>query len=405
MEKILKWTVLFIVMIILASGGVAFYSVFYAEKDTTLIPSFRERSLLDAKRDAEQMGLRVQVEEVESKLPMGIVIAQWPEPGTKMHGIEKNIILKVSKSGERSPIPDVRGMEVGRATRMLEEQGFQVRDIIRIKDSSDNKLPAGQVISQSPAAPGSIPVGYLVDLLVSEGSDTGRIAVPNVAQMTERAARSTLEGVGLRVASVETRVNNNIPEGEVLSTLPATGAMVREGEGIKLIIAKKEEPRPVPEVHQIPGRPTEPRIYEEIDLSISNLDQPRRPIDPNVMNERTESLRNDPHSPEFNTPPTTGTTTTPTTPTTGTTTTPSVTASPETGTNTGNKVAKIRYQVPPILRPLPLKIDIEDARGKRVLLERNVRGNESVQIDGNYTQEANVEIWLGGESVWQERFK
>ncbi|MCL1875865.1 MAG: PASTA domain-containing protein [Synergistaceae bacterium] len=400
MEKFLKWTVVFIVLIILASGGVAFYSVFMTDKEMILMPSFREMSLIDAIADAEQMGLKARIEHIESKLPEGRVLVQWPEPGTKIRGTDKNIILKVSKSAERrNPMPDIRGIELTRATRMLEEQGFVIGDVVRIKDSSNSGLPAGHVIAQSPASPGSIPVGHHVSLLVSDGSEDGRIAVPNVTQMTESAARRTLESAGLRVSSVEKVNNRNVPEGEVANTSPATGSLVKEGDGIKIFISAREEPKPKPEATttSIPGRqPTEPILT---DTSISVLDQPRRPRDPNVLPERTESsssVHNDPHSPEFSIPPTVGTTTLPGAP---------VTRSPDASANTGNKVARVRYQAPPILRPLPLRIEIEDTRGKRVLLERNVRANETVQVDGNYSQEAVVTILLGGEFVWQERYK
>lgn len=402
MEKFLKWTVVFIVLIILASGGVAFYSVFMTDKDMILMPSYIGMSVIDAGADAGQIGLNVRIEhQVKSNHPAGRVLAQSPEAGTKIRGIEKNIILYVSmnKSVERRPMPDIRSIELARATRMLEEQGFVIGDIVRIKDSSNSGLPAGHVIAQSPASPGSIPVGHPVDLLVSDGSEDGRIAVPNVTQMTESAARRTIESAGLRVSSIEKVNNKNVPEGEVANTSPVSGAMVKEGEGIKIFISMKEEPKPKPEVPTplIPGRQTTEPILT--DTSISVLDQPRRPRDPNVIPERVDSsssVANDPHSPEFNIAPTTGTTTLPGTP---------VTSSPDTGANTGNKVARVRYQVPPILRPLPLRIEIDDTRGKRVLLARDAKANETVQVDGNYSQEAVVTIWLGGEFVWQERYK
>ncbi|MCL1941564.1 MAG: PASTA domain-containing protein, partial [Synergistaceae bacterium] len=153
MDKFFKWTVLFIVLVILASGGVAFYSVFLADRGMTM-PSFREMSLIDAVADAEQLGLNVRVEQMESKLPIGRVLAQTPEPGTKIRGSDRNVILIISKGGERRPIPDIRGVDLARATRMLGEQGFTVGDVIHIKDSTNSGFPAGSVIAQSPASPG-----------------------------------------------------------------------------------------------------------------------------------------------------------------------------------------------------------------------------------------------------------
>jgi serine/threonine-protein kinase len=356
-------------------------------------------SLIDAISDAEQMGLKVRIEQIESKLPTGRVLAQWPEPGTKIRGNEKNIILKISKSGERRPIPDIRGVGLANATRMLEDQGFTVGDVVRIKDSSNSGLPAGSVIAQSPASPGSIPISYKVDLLVSEGAEDGRVTVPNVSQMTESAAREMLGNAGLRVVSIDRASNRNIPEGQVVSTRPAAGAMAKQGDGVRITISTGEEPRTVATntastvATAIPGRSN---VASEPDLTdVSMLDQPRR--QQSIIPETPITPQNDPHSPEFNLPATGGTTTSPQT---GPAPTPQTPAP-----STGNKVAKVRYQVPPILRPLPLRIEIVDPQGKRVLLERNARANENVQIDGAYSQEAVVSIWLGGEFVWQERFR
>ncbi|MCL2146934.1 MAG: PASTA domain-containing protein [Synergistaceae bacterium] len=277
MEKFLKWTVLFIVLIILASGGVAFYTVFIADDETMIMPSFREMSLIDAVTDAEQLGLSVRVEQIESRLQPGRVLAQFPEPGTRIRPTDKNIILTVSKSGERRPIPDIRGVELRRATRMLEEQGFTIGDIIRIKDGTNSGLPAGSVIAQSPASPGSIPVNYNVDLLVSEGSEDGRVAVPNVSQMTESAAREILENAGLRVAAVEKEKarNRNVVEGQVASTRPIAGTLINRGEGVRLFISIGAEDRsePAPASLDIPGRPAQ----NEPDLTdVSVLDQQRQ---------------------------------------------------------------------------------------------------------------------------------
>jgi serine/threonine-protein kinase len=180
--------------------------------------------------------------------------------------------------------------------------------------------------------------------------------------------------------------------------------MVNRGEGVRIIISSGL-PSPVVAsgsiTPSIPGRrQVEPDLT---DVSISVLDQPRRPQE-NVRPERSNStgvLQNDPHFPEFSLPG--GTTTTPSQVTPTEPDEPTLTTTPT--TETRNRVARIRYQVPPILRPLPLRIEIEDNQGKRVLLERNARSSETIQIDGAYSQEAMVHIWLGGESVWEERFR
>jgi serine/threonine-protein kinase len=70
----------------------------------------------------------------------------------------------------------------------------------------------------------------------------------------------------------------------------------------------------------------------------------------------------------------------------------------------GGKIAHIRYQVPPLARPLHLKIEMVDPSGKKVLLDRAAKSGEYVSLDAPYSRECAVTIYLGGEFVWQDRY-
>ena len=66
---------------------------------------------------------------------------------------------------------------------------------------------------------------------------------------------------------------------------------------------------------------------------------------------------------------------------------------------------KWRYQVPPLTKQMPLKIEIVDGSGTRVLLNREVKGGEYVSLEAPYIEEGVVTIFLGGEFVWQDRYR
>ena len=100
------------------------------------------------------------------------------------------------------------------------------------------------------------------------------------------------------------------------------------------------------------------------------------------------------------TPPKTTTTTTAQQPSQQKASTPAQTPRPASG---GNKTARIRYVVPPIARPMPLRIEITDPSGKRDIMNRQVRSGESINTTASYTQECVITMYLGGEFVWQER--
>ena len=66
--KILRWAIVLALLVILISGSVAFYTVFFGGKDL-VIPPLREMSVLDAVESAERMGLEVRIEQIDSSVP------------------------------------------------------------------------------------------------------------------------------------------------------------------------------------------------------------------------------------------------------------------------------------------------------------------------------------------------
>ena len=69
------------------------------------------------------------------------------------------------------------------------------------------------------------------------------------------------------------------------------------------------------------------------------------------------------------------------------------------------KAARVRYQVPPLSRPLPFRIEITDQSGTRILRDQTVNGGEYVSMNEPYAGSATVTVRLGGEMVWQERYE
>ena len=192
MGKAIRWTLLFVVLVIFSSGAVAFYTVFFRPSNTIVVPPLRERSVVDAVAEAERLGFAVKIEQVTSSLPSGRVLAQSPEPGARMSR-NQLVILQVSQGGEQRAVPDLRGQELTRAQRVLLDQGFAVGDVIRIKDGSQ---PGGVVIAQSPSAPANIPVERKVDLLVSEGGGGRRSRMSHAVRSGRRGRCSRPAGFG-----------------------------------------------------------------------------------------------------------------------------------------------------------------------------------------------------------------
>ena len=71
----------------------------------------------------------------------------------------------------------------------------------------------------------------------------------------------------------------------------------------------------------------------------------------------------------------------------------------------GGKVARVRYQVPPLTSPMSLRIEVTDPSGRRDVLNRQARSGENVQVEAPYTGECVVSVYLGDKRVWQEKHK
>jgi serine/threonine-protein kinase len=412
---------LLVILVIFASGCVAVYTVFFKTVDDVTMPPLREMSVIDAAAEAKRLGFTVKVEEVVSSLPPGRVLAQSPEAGLKVRK-ERTVLLQVSKGGTRRPVPDVRGLVVAQAQSVIQEQGFGIGDVIYIKDDSQ---PVGSVIAQSPAAPANIPSDKKIDLLVNQsgaGAD-GKILVPDVAQMSERQARELLVASGLRVATVDPVYSPNATDGYVIGTRPAAGTTARVGDGVRLRVATTkrpagvpEPPAPAPSPTTAPERPGSQIVVnvpghgdifvgEGIDPNAPPV--PSRAVDPNVsvFDQRPQvtpspspsagaqaSAANQP-APQAANPP-------------------APAANPGAQGRSqplnlqpiGGKLARIRYQVPPLARPLQLKIELVDPSGTKVLVEREAKSGEYVSLDAPYSRECAVTIYLGGVFVWQDKY-
>lgn len=386
-------TTLFIVSaVIFASGAIAVYTVFMKPEGKSTVPEFRDKSTVDAVAEAERLGLVVQLEQTASTLQEGRVLAQSPQAGTELRKGQV-IVLQVSKGGELHAVPDVKGMTLTEAQTEIKAQGFALGDVVKIREP---RVKAGEVIAQSPAAPAQVMSGRKIDLLVQDGADaSGVITVPDVNRMTEKEAREVLTAAGLKVQGVDRVYSPLLPEGLAIETRPGAGSTLRAGQGVILKLATQRRPAgymddksqststPNGTVRRVSSQPTQPDSTK----AQETREQPQTQAQ--TASSQTETKREEvaqqPPTPQPQPK----------------TSQPSQAAQP--AQSSGNKTARIRYIVPPLARPMNLRIEVTDPSGKRDVMNRQVRSGESISATVSYSQECIVTVYLGGESVWQER--
>ena len=91
----------------------------------------------------------------------------------------------------------------------------------------DANVPAGNVVSTSPASGAPAPYGSTVTVNVSTGPPT--VQVPNLGGDTVQQATSALQQVGLTVSGV-----SGDPTKKVSGSQPASGSTVPVGSSVQL---------------------------------------------------------------------------------------------------------------------------------------------------------------------------
>ncbi len=381
MKSAFKWSMLLILIVIVVSAFMIFFKVF-GGGGKAAIPPLGGSTVSEAVTQVERMNLEARVEEVESSLPEGTVLTQWPEAGTRIKE-DQIVILKVSKGGRRITLPDVRGLEKAQAAEKLREAGFEIGDTVSIENK---QVSAGIVIAQSPSAPAMVSHKKPIDLLVSDGGgrEDGKITVPDLLQRQEDVARRMISESGLKLAGVKYEYTQNTPSGMVMRMSPSPGDALSPDSGVDIVVATMERSEGTEVADNennvtvtMPGMAG--RDPDEGQKTASSKDEEDQKTDVSLPGVTASEQKQDGEKKEK------------------TVETPQQQES--------RKIAKIRYQVPPLSQSLSLKIELIDKEGTRVVLDREARGGEYISLDEGYSEEAVVTIYLGGDFVWQDKYQ
>jgi beta-lactam-binding protein with PASTA domain/predicted Ser/Thr protein kinase len=175
-------------------------------------------------------------------------------------------------------VPNVTGNQLGVAISLLEQNGFKVGDVSRVR----REVAANTVLEQDPA--GSPPAGEAsldcaflsffcskpkVALTVSAGP--GSAKVPGTAGLSQEEAAAKLEEAGFE-AKVEQVNSEKVEAGLVVHSEPSGGTTATRGSTVVLVVSKGQRLAKVPvlvgtqrgvAVQQIRGRGLSPSVEEE----------------------------------------------------------------------------------------------------------------------------------------------
>jgi serine/threonine-protein kinase len=219
-----------------------------ATEDTTItvtetpcvVPGVVNESQASATSSLEDAGCTVgAVTQAQSAtVAVGNVISSSPAEGTQLAPLAPvALVVSKGKKGKiQCVVPKVAGQPLATAEAALTAAMCTVGKVTKKASAT---VPSGDVISTSPAAGASKPVGSPVALTVSNGKAAkNKCTVPSLGGKTLAAAKNALKKAKCAVGKVTNKTSSTVKKGRVISSSPAAGKVKPKGTKVALKISK-----------------------------------------------------------------------------------------------------------------------------------------------------------------------
>jgi beta-lactam-binding protein with PASTA domain/tRNA A-37 threonylcarbamoyl transferase component Bud32 len=169
----------------------------------------------------------------------GHVVTEQPGPG---HDIRKGATVSLALSRGPDHVPNLRRLTVADAKTLL--AAAQLKLGATSVDFSAT-VAAGRIITSSPPAGSEISPDTAISVVVSKGPPP--VTVPDVVGKSVADATSILSALGLNATTTEA-FSDKVDKGKVISSSPRSGASLRKGDTVTLVVSKGPQLFPVPDV-------------------------------------------------------------------------------------------------------------------------------------------------------------
>jgi serine/threonine-protein kinase len=215
-------------------GAFMVFGKFWSVNDVTLL-NVVGKPLNIATNMLISQNLRVTTSEAFSdKIPIGNVISQYPEAGTIVKE-QRTISLVVSKGGEITVVPDVRGLSRRDAELQIKNAGLLLG---RVDEQFNADAPVDTVINQTPRPPAQVNKNATIDLIISKGSGPRKIVLPDFRGTPLNTVNTQLDSLKLKLGKVTEEPSDKYPPATISGQNPLPATEITEGSSVDLTVAK-----------------------------------------------------------------------------------------------------------------------------------------------------------------------
>ncbi|MFJ7265831.1 Stk1 family PASTA domain-containing Ser/Thr kinase [Streptomyces sp. NPDC099050] len=209
----------------------------------TKVPNLLGKTEAEAKSQLSAAGLGVKRvdRKFSAAFDKGTVMNTDPAGGKRIRG-NGAVTLTISRGPEVVVVPDLKGKPLEAAKAELTSAGLTPGAVTQ---AFSQDVAQGSVISTDPTGGQKRSLDTLVAMVVSKGRP---VPVPRVTGTSLDQARSTLEGLGLKVQTAPEEVNSPFPAGTVANQSIGAGSQAAAGDTVTLTVSKGPRQIPVPDV-------------------------------------------------------------------------------------------------------------------------------------------------------------
>ena len=210
------------------------------ENDAYVVPDIRGYTVEQAENLPGVKGIftiEVLGSKPSTQYEPGQIMEQDP---AKDHTRKNNLTIKVYLCAEEQKyyMPNLIGYDSREAKLLLDNMDIELN--VTFKETYDDQVPAGQVISTTPASDSELKKGNNVLVFVSLGKETKPVTVPSFIGMTLENAIAKAQELGLAVGGT-TYQTSDVTVGKVIDQSLAVNSTVEEGTAISFTVSKGQE--------------------------------------------------------------------------------------------------------------------------------------------------------------------
>ncbi len=242
------------------------------------VPSITGKDVKEALILVSEQGLALKMigKRYEPQIPQGVIISQFPSPGTKVRR-NREIKVFISEGTRTAVVPSLIGKKVREAKIYLSQRGLNFGNT----SYTYARFPQDEIISQGPSPQTEINTEDGINVLVSLGRRNPGFYMPEFMGRKIEEAKDIFEKLSLKIGKIKESPSSG-EEGVILSQVPLPGTRVDCETSIELVVSTfyKEKQSFSPKVRWIPTLVEVPLGLTKKRVSVVIVDsQGRRTID------------------------------------------------------------------------------------------------------------------------------